>query len=105
VLFIGCLFFAPLAGSGPAYATTPAFLFVACMMARDLSEINWEDVTDYVPAVFTALAMPLTFSIATEIGIGFITFAAVKVLSGRWDEATPAILIFASTFVLKCAFL
>ena len=105
VLFLGCLFFAPLAGSVPAYATAPALLFVACMMARGLSEINWDDVTDYVPAVVTALAMPLTFSIATGIGIGFITYAAVKVLSGRWSEATPAILILAGAFVLKFAFL
>jgi len=65
------------------------------MMARGLSEINWDDVTDYVPAIVTALAMPLTFSIATKIGIGFITYAAVKVLSGRWSNATPAILILA----------
>jgi AGZA family xanthine/uracil permease-like MFS transporter len=75
------------------------------MMARGLSEINWEDVTDYVPAVVTALAMPLTFSIATGIGIGFITYAAFKVLSGRWSEATPAILILTGAFVLKFAFL
>lgn len=75
------------------------------MMARGLSEINWEDVTDYVPAVVTALAMPLTFSITTGIGIGFITYAAVKVLSGRWSEATPAILILTGAFVLKFAFL
>ena len=48
VLFLGCLFFAPLAGSVPAYATAPALLFVACMVARGLSEINWEEVTDYM---------------------------------------------------------
>ena len=105
ILFIACLLFAPLAGSIPAYATAPALLFVACMMARGLAEINWEDVTDYVPAVVTALAMPLTFSIATGIGIGFITYAAVKVLSGRFQEASPAILILAVAFVLKFCFL
>ena len=105
ILFLACLFFAPLAGSIPAYATAPALLFVACMMTRGLSEINWEDVTDYVPAVVTAIAMPLTFSIATGIGIGFITYAAVKVLSGRLQEASPAILILAVAFILKFSFL
>lgn len=105
ILFLACLLFAPLAGSIPAYATAPALLFVACMMARGLVEVNWEDVTDYVPAVVTALAMPLTFSIATGIGIGFITYAAVKVLSGRFQEASPAILILAVAFVLKFSFL
>ncbi len=105
ILFLACLFFAPLAGSIPAYATAPALLFVACMMTRGLSEINWEDVTDYVPAVVTAIAMPLTFSIATGIGIGFITYAAVKVLSGRLQEASPAILVLAVAFILKFSFL
>lgn len=75
------------------------------MMTRGLSEINWEDVTDYVPAVVTAIAMPLTFSIATGIGIGFITYAAVKVLSGRLQEASPAILVLAVAFILKFSFL
>ena len=105
ILFLCCLFFAPLAGSVPAYATAPALLFVACMMTRGLSEVNWEDVTDYVPAVVTAIAMPLTFSIATGIGIGFITYAAVKLLSGRLSEASPAIVVLAAAFVLKFSFL
>ena len=105
ILFLCCLFFAPLAGSVPAYATAPALLFVACMMTRGLSEANWDDVTDYVPAVVTAIAMPLTFSIATGIGIGFITYAAVKILSGRLSEASPAIIVLAAAFVLKFSFL
>ncbi len=105
ILFLCCLFFAPLAGSVPAYATAPALLFVACMMTRGLSEVNWDDVTDYVPAVVTAIAMPLTFSIATGIGIGFITYAAVKLLSGRLSEASPAIIVLAAAFVLKFSFL
>ncbi|HET8728215.1 MAG TPA: NCS2 family permease, partial [Alphaproteobacteria bacterium] len=73
VLFLACLFFAPLATSIPAYATAPALLFVACLMARGLSEIDWEDVTEYAPALVTALAMPLTYSIAHGIAFGFIT--------------------------------
>lgn len=105
VLFLCCLLFAPLAGSVPAYATAPALLFVACMMTRGLAEVNWDDVTDYVPAVVTAIAMPLTFSIATGIGIGFITYAAVKLLSGKLQAASPAILVLAAAFILKFAFL
>ena len=105
ILFLGCLFFAPLAGSIPAYATAPALLFVACMMARGLSEIDWEDVTEYAPAVVTALAMPLTFSIATGIGMGIITYAAIKLLSGRMSDASPAILVLAVAFVLNFIFL
>ena len=71
-LFLLTLFFAPLAHSVPVYATAPALLFVACLMARGFAELDWEDVTEYAPAVVTALAMPLTFSIATGIALGFI---------------------------------
>jgi len=75
------------------------------MMTRGLSEIDWDDVTEYAPAVVTALAMPLTFSIATGIGMGIITYAAVKLLSGRVNEASPAILVLAVAFILNFIFL
>ena len=89
-LFVLTLFLAPLAQSVPVYATAPALLFVACLMARGFAELDWEDVTEYAPAVVTALAMPLTFSIANGIALGFISYAAVKLVSGRWQEATPS---------------
>jgi len=104
VLFLLTLFFAPLAGSIPAYATAPALLFVACLMTRGLAELDWEDVTEYAPAVVTALAMPLTFSIANGIAFGFIVYAAVKLLSGRFSEAGPSMLALALLFIVKYAF-
>lgn len=105
LLFLLTLFFAPLAGTVPAFATAPALLFVACLMTRGLAEIDWEDVTEYAPAVLTALSMPLTFSIAHGIGLGFIAYAAVKILTGRISECSAAVLIIAAAFVLKFAFL
>jgi AGZA family xanthine/uracil permease-like MFS transporter len=105
VLFLLSLFLSPLAQTVPAYATAPALLFVGCLMARGLSEIDWEDVTEYAPAVVTALAMPFTFSIANGIALGFITYAAVKLLSGRFAEAKPAIVILAALFVVRYAVL
>lgn len=105
ILFLLCLFFAPLAQTIPNYATAPALLFVACLMARGLAEVNWEDATVYAPAVITALAMPFTFSIADGIGIGFIAFAGIKILSGRWSECPAAVLVIAGLFALKFAFL
>ena len=104
VLFLLTLFFAPLAGSIPAYATAPALLFVACLMTRGLAELDWEDVTEYAPAVVTALAMPLTFSIANGIAFGFIAYAAVKLLSGRFVEVGPSMLGLAVLFIVKYAF-
>ncbi|MEO5337527.1 MAG: NCS2 family permease [Magnetospirillum sp. WYHS-4] len=100
-LFLLCLFFAPLAGMVPAFATAPALLFVACLMARGLAEIDWQDMTEAAPALVTALGIPLTYSISTGIGLGFITYAAVKILAGRTREAGTAVLVLAAAFVAK----
>jgi len=104
-LFLLVLFLSPLARSVPPYATAPALLYVACLMTRGLAEIDWDDVTESAPAVVTALAMPLTFSIANGIGIGFITYAAVKLLSGRITACPPAVYAIALLFLLKFALL
>lgn len=104
-LFLLCIFFAPLAGSVPSYATAPALLFVACLMTRALTEVDWEDITEYAPAVVTALSMPLTFSIATGIGFGFITYTAVKLLTGRVRELGITVPILAVLFTIRFAWL
>ena len=100
VLFLLALVLAPVATSIPSFATAPAILYVACIMTRAIAEIDWEDVTEYVPAVITALAMPLTFSIATGIGLGFISYAAIKLLCGRHRELGPGVLLIAALFVI-----
>jgi AGZA family xanthine/uracil permease-like MFS transporter len=102
--FLLCLFFAPLAETVPGYATAPALLFVACLMSRGLAELPWDDVTEYAPGVLAALAMPLTFSIANGIGLGFIAYAAIKILSGRSRECSPAVMVIGLLFVIKFAF-
>jgi AGZA family xanthine/uracil permease-like MFS transporter len=99
-LFLASLFLAPLAGSVPPFATAPALLFVACLMVRSLTEIDWDDATEYAPAVVTAIAMPLTFSIANGIALGFVAYAGVKLLSGRprrigWPMGVLAVLFIA----------
>jgi len=103
VLFLASLVLAPLALSVPGYATAPALLFVACLMARGLTEVDWDDATEYAPAVVTALAMPLTFSIAHGIAFGFITYVAIKLLAGRVRELTAAVMVLAAAFLLKFA--
>ncbi len=76
ILFLFALFFSPLAGLIPAYASAAALLFVACVMASLLANMDWEDITESAPAVIAAITMPLTYSIATGIGLGFITYVA-----------------------------
>src|SRR5213076_133740 len=78
VLFLACLFIAPLAGVVPAYATAPALLYVSCLMLRELTELDWNDSTEAVPAAVTALMMPFTYNIANGLAFGFITYAALK---------------------------
>jgi len=103
LFFLLALFFAPLAGMVPAYASAAALLYVACVMARGLAEIDWEDITEYAPAVITAITMPLTYSIATGIGLGFITYALAKIIAGKAREASPAVMVLAVLFAIKFA--
>lgn len=103
LFFLACLFFAPLAESVPAYATAAALLFVATTMVSSLAQVRWTDITEAAPAAITAIAMPLAFSIADGIGIGFIAYAAIKALSGRWRETPVAVRVTAVIFALKFA--
>lgn len=95
VFFLLSLGFAPLAQSIPAYATGAALVFVSTHFMRNMLDIDWDDVTEYAPAVLAAILMPLTFSIANGIAIGFITYAVVKIASGRLSDANPAVMLVA----------
>lgn len=105
LLFLLCLFFAPLAQSVPSYATAAALLFVACLMTRSLADVNWNDHTESAPAVIAAIAMPLGFSIADGIGLGFISYALIKIISLRYAECPPVVFVVALIFVGKFLFL
>ncbi|SHG73932.1 NCS2 family permease [Massilia sp. CF038] len=101
LLFLACLFCAPLAAVVPPYATAPALLFVACLMLRELSQIDWEETTDSVPAAITVLVIPFTYSIAEGIGFGFIAYAALKLLTGQVRQVAPIIWVIAAAFLSK----
>ncbi len=101
ILFLLSLFLSPLAAAVPAFATAPALVFVAALMAKGLKEIDWDDMTEAAPALLTALAIPFTYSIAAGIGIGFISYAAIKIVSGRWREVNLAVAVIAAAFVAK----
>ena len=104
-LFLACLFIAPLAGVVPPYATAPALLFVACLMLSDLGDVEWGDSTESIPAAVTALGMPFTFSIAEGIAFGFITYAALKLLTGRAREVAPVVWVIAALFTFKIVYI
>jgi AGZA family xanthine/uracil permease-like MFS transporter len=104
VLFLLALFLSPLAHTVPPYATAPALLFVACLMATSLGAIHWQDATEYIPALIVALMVPLSFSIATGIGLGFIAYVALKLISGRFRDINAAVAVIAGAFLLKLVF-
>jgi len=104
-LFLAALFIAPLAGVVPAYATAPALFFVACLMLRELSEINWAETTESIPAVVTALVMPFTYSIANGLALGFISYAGLKLLTGKYREVSAMIWCVAGIFLFKTIYI
>jgi AGZA family xanthine/uracil permease-like MFS transporter len=104
VLFLLATFLAPLAGSVPAHATAPALLYVATLMLRELSEVDWNDFTETAPAVLTAIAMPFTYSIANGLAFGFVSYAAIKLLTGRAKEVHAATWLVAALFIARFVF-
>jgi len=104
-LFAICLFLAPLAQSIPAFATAPALVFVATFFLRNLRDIEWDDVTEYAPAVLAAILMPLTFSIAHGIALGFIAYVIIKALSGRQSDLNAGSIVIGVLSFLYFIFL
>lgn len=100
-LFLACLMISPLAGAVPAYATAPALLFVACLMLRELTELDWNETTEVIPAAVTALIMPLTYSIANGLAFGFITYAVLKLFTGKAREVHPMVWLIGGIFLFK----
>ncbi len=104
VLFLLSMFFAPLAGMIPAYATAGAIFYVAVLMMGTLKDIDWMDLTEAAPVVVVLLFTPLTYSIADGIALGFITFTAVKVLAGKFSEVSIAVWILTAVLLTKIIF-
>jgi adenine/guanine/hypoxanthine permease len=105
VLFLACLFVAPLAGVVPGYATAPALLYVSCLMMREIAGLDWEDATEAVPAALTALTMPFTYSIANGVAFGFISYAGLKLLTGRARQVKAIVWIIAAVFLFRFFYL
>lgn len=104
-LFMVAMFCAPVVAAIPSYATAPALILVGALMCTSLPKIRWEDFTDAFPAFLTMVATPLTFSIATGLSLGLLSFTFLKVGTGRAREISPLIWILTVLFVLRYAFL
>ena len=100
VFFLLCLFLAPLAKTIPAYATGAALIFIATFFCRNLVNLDWDDISEYSPALLAAFIMPLTYSISNGIALAFIVYVLAKVVSGKMNELNPAVLIIAGASLL-----
>jgi AGZA family xanthine/uracil permease-like MFS transporter len=104
-LFLLAVFFAPLATAIPGYATAPALIVVGALMTESIGRVAWTDSTEAIPAFVTILATPLTFSIATGLSLGVISYTLVKVAAGRFREIGPVIWVLTVLFILRYAYL
>ena len=105
LLFAVAVFFTPIAGSIPAIATAPALIIVGMLMIKAVTEVPWDDVTEAIPAFVTIIAIPLTFSIANGLALGFILYPLLKIATGRWREANPLVYLLAGLFILRYGYL
>jgi AGZA family xanthine/uracil permease-like MFS transporter len=105
VLFVLSMFFAPLAGMIPVYATAGAILYVSVLMMFTLKDVKWDDLTEAAPVAVVLLLTPLTFSIAHGITLGFITYAAAKALGGKASEVSTSVWIVSGLLLAKIIFI
>jgi AGZA family xanthine/uracil permease-like MFS transporter len=102
ILFLLCLFFSPLATSLPKEIDGAALIYIATLFVRNITDIEWDDIAESGPAVLAMLAMPFTYSISHGIALAFIAYAAIKILTGRFD-VSPAIWVIAALSVVSFA--
>jgi len=102
ILFLLCLFFSPLATSLPKEIDGAALIYIATLFVRNITDIEWDDIAESGPAILAMLAMPFTYSISHGIALAFISYAAVKILTGRFD-VSPAIWVIAALSVVSFA--
>ncbi len=92
-LFLIGLFCAPLIGAVPAFATAPALIIVGVFMFRNIKQIDFMDFKTAVPAFLTMILMPLSFSIATGLTVGFLSYVIIAICCGEWKKISPVMWI------------
>jgi AGZA family xanthine/uracil permease-like MFS transporter len=104
-LFLLAMFCSPLAAAIPGYATAPALIVVGALMTESIGRVQWTEFTEAIPAFVTLLATPLTFSIATGLSLGLISYTLVKVAAGKFREVSPLIWILTVLFIFRYIYL
>jgi len=104
-LFLGAMFCAPLVAAIPTYATAPALILVGALMCGSVAKVHWDDFSEAFPAFITLVATPLTFSIATGLSLGLLSYTFIKIGIGKYREISPLIWVLSVLFLLRYAFL
>jgi adenine/guanine/hypoxanthine permease len=104
-LFVVAMFCAPIVAAIPAYAIAPALVLVGVLMCSSVAKLNWNDFTESVPAFLTLIATPLTFSIATGLSLGLLSFTSLKLFTGKHKEISPLIWVLSALFLMRYLFL
>src|SRR5581483_11034811 len=104
-LFVLAMFCAPIVAAIPPYATAPVLVLVGALMCSAIARVNWDDFTDSVPAFLTLIVTLLTFSIATGLSLGLLSFTFLKLLTGRRKEISALIWVLSVLFLLRYIFL
>ena len=101
ILFLFALVLSPIAGIVPGAATAPALIVVGVLMMSGLKDIDFSDMSEAIPAFFTMVMMPLTYSIATGIGLGLISYTLIKIFTGKYKQLTVLVVVVSALFVVK----
>jgi adenine/guanine/hypoxanthine permease len=104
-LFFAAMFCSPIVAAIPSYATAPALILVGALMCGSVARVHWDDFTEAVPAFLTLIATPLTFSIATGLSLGLLSFTFLKLFTGRRREISVLIWVLSVLFLLRYIFL
>ena len=105
LLFLGSIFLSPLAAAIPSCATAGALIYVAMLMLTGMESLDWSDNSELLPALVTIFMIPMTFSIADGIASGFISYACIKVFSGKWQDVSLGAWMLTGLFILKFAYI
>lgn len=101
VLFVACIFLAPVAAIIPAAATSSALVYVGVLMVKALKSINFDDISVAVPVILMLLAMPVSSSIGHAIGLGMISYTIIKLLLGKGKEVSVLTYVISVLFLIK----
>ena len=103
ILFLACIFFAPLATSLPKQIDGAALLFVSVLFIKNITDIEWNDISESAPAILAMISMPLTYSISNGIALAFVSYALIKIFTGKFSSTSPAIWVIAILSVVSFA--